>query len=69
MSERPLADTKEDVVALTHALRRHEQRERRLEAAIFEAVRVLEETKRAFKSKRLGGLRQQLMSALTEEQK
>jgi len=68
MTEQHCPNAKEDVAVLTHALRRHQQRERHLEATILEAVRVLEETKRAFKSKRLGGLRQQLLNVLIEHQ-
>ena len=41
-------------------------REIRLEAAIKEAIEVLEETRRAFKSKKLEALRKRLTQALIE---
>jgi hypothetical protein len=43
-------------------------RTRRLEVVILDAIRVLEETKASFKSRKLGELRERLMSALDERQ-
>lgn len=39
-------------------------RERELRVALMEAIEVLEDTKRAFKSKRLGDLREKLVRVL-----
>ena len=41
---------------------------RRLKEAIREAIEVLEETKKSFKSKTLEGLRKRLMKVLLEEE-
>jgi len=43
-------------------------RTRQLEVAIIDAIRVLEETKSSFKSRKLGELRERLMGALDERQ-
>lgn len=43
------------------------RRIQRLQQVLLEAAQVLEETKNSFKSKRLGELRQKLMTVLNEE--
>ena len=44
-------------------------RERRLEQAIKEAIEILEETRKSFKSKQLAALRKKLTDVLTENEK
>lgn len=53
-------------VELTAGLFGRQDREQELKQAIAEAVAVLEETKRAFKSKRLADLREKLERVLAE---
>ncbi len=44
-------------------------RERQLKAAIYEAIEVLEESRKSFKSKQLAALRKKLIRVLTESQR
>jgi hypothetical protein len=44
-------------------------RERQLKAAIYEAIEVLEESRKSFKSRQLAALRKKLICVLTETQR
>jgi hypothetical protein len=58
--------TNDDFKQVLAVLAKREAREKLLEAAIIDAIRVLEETKQSFKSRKLGELRERLMAALSE---
>jgi len=61
-----ILDKKVGEKRLNHMLLSNPKRELRLSNAIKDAIEILEETRKAFKSKRLGVLRKRLTQVLTK---